>query len=149
VTVSNALGTVASRCARLTVVPALDHEPAARQTLTVGGRAVLSVEVESAVPVTYQCGATVWTWLWGHERHAGTQSLGLEAGGRYSVVVRNGYGEVVSAEAELSVVAVAAWATMLRSVHGFRRLRNVWRSPGEGAQSGVACGRGRWWLGKE
>jgi len=109
VTVSNSLGSVTSRVARLTGVSAWFTVQPQAQTTWVGAKVVLAAEVRSSVPVAYQ-------WRFNGVNLAGAtnttlelSTVGLEAAGAYSLVVSNRYGALASSEAVLSVSFVAAW----------------------------------------
>ncbi len=109
--VSNAFGTATSRAAVLTVIdgpPVIRIQPADFVTL-VGGTATLHIEVNGSPPLAYQ-----WR-LEGVELAGATNAMLVLGGlkenqaGRYSVVISNGFGVVVSSNAIVAAVPVVAW----------------------------------------
>jgi alpha-tubulin suppressor-like RCC1 family protein len=110
VVVSNAYGKVISPGARLTVVPANIIQPPQDQVIHLGGTATFTVEAQAAGSLGYQ-------WRLNGASLPGETNAALvvpnvswaQQGSRYSVVVTNDFGAVVSPEARLRIVNVAAW----------------------------------------
>jgi len=116
VVVSNAYGQVASESATLNLVPLqIDRQPKS-VSQHVGGTATFNVAVRGAEP---------WHYQW---RHNGTElpgatsheltldNLAFTHAGTYSVVITNAYGQLLSADAELTVFPVLITANPTNKV---------------------------------
>ena len=109
VTVSNAWGTATSSPAELTVAPALITRDPQDQGVLIGRSATLEVRAQGEGPLSYQ-----WRFNGAHLTEGTHATLVLPEvdwsdEGRYSVIVSNRFGTVLSREALLTVCRVAAW----------------------------------------
>lgn len=109
VIVSNSVGSVTSRIAVLNVLtaPRITKQPAS-QSIAIGAKAILSVDVVGAAPLVYQwkkngVALAVSTRLTGVTNAVLTiQSMALTDAGTYSVLITNRMGQTVSSNAILT-----------------------------------------------
>jgi alpha-tubulin suppressor-like RCC1 family protein len=120
VVVSNAYGTVQSLTAAFTVTntaPYVLRQPIS-QTMPLGGCATLSISARGSLPLSYQ-------WRFNGNDIAGAtgsvlalERLRYDQTGFYNAVVRNTFGEIISAKASLSVVQACVWGEVGRFLGG-------------------------------
>ena len=111
VVVSNAYGAVQSLAAVFTVTntaPYVLRQPV-NQTVPLGGCATLSISARGSLPLDYQ-------WRFNGNDIAGAtdsvlalERLRYDQTGFYNAIVRNAFGEIISAKASLSVVQACVW----------------------------------------
>ena len=118
VMVSNHLGSATSGSASLFVTPARISTQPESQSIPIGAKVLLSVEVESHVPSTYQ-------WWFDEVPIPGENNLTLRLNpvtfasrGQYSLTVSNSYGTIRSFAARLHPVVVAKWGDGIYQVPG-------------------------------
>jgi alpha-tubulin suppressor-like RCC1 family protein len=120
VVVSNVYGAVQSLAAVFTVTntpPYILRQPVS-QIMFPGGRATFSISAKGSLPLDYQ-----WR-VNGNDIPGATDSalalehLRYDQTGYYNVVVRNPFGEIISAKASLSVVQVCVWGDVWWGTQG-------------------------------